>query len=130
MIFKRGYLSMAKILIVDDSLISRIKLRKIIEMSNHEVIGEAIDGKEAYEKYEELKPDLVTMDITMPNLDGISALKNIMKSYEDAKIIMITALGQGTKILDALNNGAKNYITKPYEEDKVIKSIEEALASD
>lgn len=118
---------MAKILIVDDSIISRKKLKKIIQMSNHEVVGEAVDGNEAYEKYEQLRPDLVTMDITMPNLDGISALKKIISSYKDAKIIMITALGQGNKILDALNNGAKNYITKPFEEEKVLNSIEEAL---
>ncbi|WP_026882737.1 response regulator [Clostridium akagii] len=121
---------MANILIVDDSLISRMKLKRIIETSSHQVIGEAADGNEAYEKYEELKPDIVTMDITMPNLDGISALKKIMNSYDDAKVIMITALGQGNKILDALNNGAKNYITKPFDEEKVLTSIEEALTSE
>lgn len=119
---------MAKILIVDDSSVSRKKLKEILEAGNHIVIGEARDGNEALKRFEELNPDLVTMDITMPNMDGIEALKNIMEKHEEAKVIMITALGQGSKILEALNNGAKNYIAKPFEEEIVLRSIEDALS--
>lgn len=118
---------MAKLLIVDDSLMSRRKLRTILESANHEIIGEACDGAEAFEKYEALSPDLVTMDITMPNVDGITVLKKIKEYHSDAKVVMITALGKGDKILEALNAGAKNYITKPYEDDQIIQSIEDAL---
>jgi two-component system chemotaxis response regulator CheY len=118
---------MAKILIVDDSAVSRKKLKDVIGSAGHEIIGEACDGAEASEKYEALLPDLVTMDITMPNIDGITVLKKIMECHPDAKIVMITALGKADKILEALNAGAKNYITKPYEDDQIIKSINEVL---
>lgn len=118
---------MAKILIVDDSAVSRKKLRTILESANYDVIGEACDGAEAFEKYESLLPDIVTMDITMPNIDGIAVLKTIMEKYPSAKVVMITALGKGDKILEALNAGAKNYITKPYEDEQILNSIKEAL---
>jgi len=119
--------SMAKILIVDDSAISRKKLKAILESANHEIVGEAVDGAEALEKYEVLSPHLVTMDITMPNVDGISALKDIMERDPLARVVMITALGKGEKILEALNAGAKNYITKPFDAGQIIHSIQEAL---
>lgn len=118
---------MAKILIVDDSVFSRKKLRAILESANHEIVGEAGDGTEALAKYKDLLPELVTMDITMPNADGISALKDIMQYDSAAKVVMITALGNGEKILEALNAGAKNYITKPFADDKILGSIQEAL---
>lgn len=117
----------AKILIVDDSAISRKKLKAILEAGKHQIIGEAGDGVEACDKYKALKPELVTMDITMPNMDGITALKQIIKSDPKAKVVMITALGMGETILEALNSGAKNYITKPFSEDQVINSIRDAL---
>ncbi len=118
---------MAKILIVDDSVVSRKKLRSTLEAANHEIIGEACDGAEAFEKYEALQPDLVTLDITMPNVDGITVLKKIRENYPEARVVMITALGKGNKILEALNAGAKNYITKPYEDEQIINSVQEAL---
>ncbi len=118
---------MAKILIVDDSAVSRKKLKAVLESANHEIVGEACDGAEAFAKYQELLPDLVTMDITMPNIDGITVLKQIMEKHPQAKIVMITALGKGDKILEALNAGAKNYITKPYEDEQIINSIQEVL---
>ena len=120
---------MAKILIVDDSAVSRKKLKEILKTTNHEIIGEACNGLEAFEKYEALLPDLVTMDITMPNIDGITALKQIRLFYSDAKVVMITALGNAEKILEALNAGAKNYITKPFEAEQILYSLEEALKS-
>lgn len=118
---------MAKILIVDDSMVSRKKLRAILETAKHEIVGEAADGAEAVKKYEALSPDLVTMDVTMPNVDGISGLKDIMKYDPSARVVMVTALGKGETILEALNAGAKNYITKPFADGQIINSVEDAL---
>lgn len=118
---------MAKILIVDDSAVSRKKLRRILETADHEIIGEAGDGTVGLKKYQDLSPDLVTMDITMPDVDGITVLKNIINVNPSAKVVMITALGKGSTILEALNAGAKNYITKPFANDQVISTIAEAL---
>ncbi len=118
---------MARILVVEDSLMSRMNLIDILAAHNHEIAGEAANGEEALTMFEELKPDLVTMDITMPLLDGLKALKRIMEKYPDAKVIMITALGQAQKVLEALNTGARHYITKPYEAKKVLSIIDEVL---
>ena len=116
---------MARILVVDDSLFSRMSLKKILTADGHEVIGESANGVDACAKYIDLKPDLVTMDITMPEMDGLEALKNIRGVNPEAQIIMISALGQETKILEALNRGAKDYITKPYESGQVISAVNE-----
>ncbi|SHH78446.1 response regulator [Clostridium grantii] len=118
---------MAKILIVDDSIVARAKLKHIIINAGHEIIGEAEDGYEAFKLYRELSPDIVTMDIIMPFLDGIGALKLIKEYDENAKIIMLTVLGQGNRILEALNSGAVNYINKPFNEIKVLEAINDAL---
>lgn len=119
---------MARILIVDDSFLARKKLKNIIDTTEHEIVGEAEDGYEAFKKYKELEPDLVTMDINMPYLDGIGALKLIKETYDDAKVIMITVLGQGNKMLEVLNNGAINCINKPFREEKIIEAINDALS--
>lgn len=116
---------MAKIMIVDDSLLSRISLRMILKGNGHEISCECENGVEACDKYFELRPDIVTMDITMPVMDGIQALKNIIDKDNDARIIMISALGQEEFILEALNNGAVNYITKPFEPEQIIDAINE-----
>lgn len=118
---------MARILIVDDSLMSRTNLKEILQTKNHEIVMEASNGEEACRIYSELEPDLVTMDITMPVMNGIEALKKIMEKHPDARVIMITALGQASKVLEALNNGARHYITKPYEAKKVLSVIDEVL---
>lgn len=118
---------MAKILIVDDSIISRRKLKTILETAKHEIIGEAGDGAEALQKYKDLSPDLVTMDITMPDVDGITVLKEIMQYDSSARVVMITALGKSDTILEALNAGAKHYISKPFADERIINSIHEAL---
>ena len=104
---------MAKILIVDDSRTSRKILREILEDAGHTIIGEAVDGEDGYIKYQELKPDVVTLDITMPKLDGIEALQLIRKFDENAKAIMITAAGQKDKMVRAVKYGAAEFITKP-----------------
>lgn len=120
---------MARILIVDDSIVARNNLKTILAGADHDIVAEASDGEAGFEKYTELKPDLVTMDITMPNLNGIECLKKIVATDPEAKVMMVSALGQGGKILEALNAGAKHYITKPFEADKVLEAISEVLAS-
>lgn len=115
---------MLKILIVDDSLAIRIKMKNFVEKLGHSIIGEAKDGKEAISKYNELQPDLVTMDISMPVLNGVDALKEIMNiSDNQANVIMITANGQDGIVKDALLSGAKGYILKPISEEKLQDSI-------
>ena len=118
---------MANILIVDDSRTSRKILRKILEDSGYTVIGEAVNGEDGYIKYQELKPDLVTLDITMPKMDGLESLRLIRKFDPQAKAVMITAAGQKEKMLLAIKSGAADFIAKPYEGSDVIKVIEKCF---
>lgn len=115
------------ILIVDDSRTSRKILRGLLEANGYTIVGEAQDGEEGVAMYESLKPQLVTMDITMPKLDGIGALKAIMAKDSAAKVVMITAAGQQSKVVEALKSGAKQFVTKPFDKDEVLKSIKESL---
>ena len=115
---------MAKILIVDDSRTSRKVLRRMLEKADHEIIGEAVNGEEGYMMYQELKPDAVTMDITMPKMDGIEALQLIRKYDENAVVIMITAAGQKEKMMQAIKYGAADFIAKPYEPVDVLNIID------
>ncbi len=105
---------MSTVLIVDDALFMRVTIGNMLRDLEYEVIGEAENGKVAIEKYRELQPDVVTMDITMPVMSGIEAVKAICSEFPDAKIIMITALGQQKVLKVALENGAKDFITKPF----------------
>ncbi|MCM1124878.1 MAG: response regulator [Lachnospiraceae bacterium] len=118
---------MADILIVDDSRTSRKILREILEAAGHAIVGEAVDGEDGYLKYKELKPDLVTLDITMPKLDGIEALQLIKKCNEEAVVVMITAAGQKEKMIQAIKHGAAEFIIKPYEPEEVKDVIEKVL---
>ncbi|HDL60322.1 MAG TPA: response regulator [candidate division WOR-3 bacterium] len=120
---------MVKVLVVDDAAFMRMLVKKILLQAGHQVVGEAGNGKEAIEKYEKLRPDLVTMDIVMPEMDGINAVKEIMKIDPNAKIIMITAVGQEAKVMEALKSGAKGYIVKPFQAPKVIEEINRVLSS-
>jgi two-component system chemotaxis response regulator CheY len=115
---------MARILIVDDSRTSRKILRNILEEAGNEVVAEGVDGADGVEKFKEFKPDITTLDITMPVMDGLEALKNIKAVDSNAKIIMITAAGQQNKMLDAIKHGASEFVTKPFEAEAVIKLIE------
>lgn len=118
---------MKRIMIVDDSLIIRMNLKRIIEKQGYEVVAEAVNGQEAIEKYMSTQPDLVTMDITMPQLDGISALQRIHMLDKNACIVMISALGQEVKIIEAMNKGARHYIIKPFKEETVTNVIDTVL---
>lgn len=120
---------MARILIVDDSIVARNNLKTILKQARHTVVAEATDGESGFVKFAELRPDLVTMDITMPNLNGIECLKKIVETDPEARVMMISALGQGAKILEALNAGAKHYITKPFEAEKVLEAVNEVLSN-
>ena len=115
---------MAKVLVVDDSKTSRRILKGILEECGYEIAGEAENGEEGYLQYKALKPDLVTMDITMPKMDGIECLKVIKHFDAGAKIIMVTAAGQKDKMLEAVKNGAAEFITKPFEKTDIAKALE------
>lgn len=119
---------MAKIMIVDDSRTSRKILRGILESAGHEIVAEATNGQEGYDKYVELKPDMVTMDVTMPVLDGIEALKKIKGDFPDSKVVMVTAAGQKTKMVEAVQNGADEFVSKPFDAEQLKKVIEKVLS--
>lgn len=118
---------MANILIVDDSKTSRKILRNLLETEGHTIVGEAMDGQDAIEKYEVLHPDITTMDITMPVLDGIEALKKIISVDSKAKIVMITAAGQASKVTDAIKCGAAEFLTKPFDPEQITSIINNVL---
>ena len=119
---------MATILIVDDSSIARRNLCTILTDAGHTIVAEAINGEAAYKEYEKHLPDLVTMDITMPIMDGIGAVKKIIKTFPDANIIMISALDQKHLVLSAIQCGARHYVIKPFTVDKVLNVVDEVLA--
>lgn len=116
----------AKVLITDDTAFMRMTLKNVIEKNGYEVVGEAGDGEDAIAKYRELRPDLVTMDITMPKMDGISAIKEIRKINPDAKIIVCSAMGQKPMVIEALNAGAKDFLVKPFDAERVIEALRKA----
>lgn len=124
----RGGTRMARILIVDDAKFMRMTLSNILNKGSYEVVGEAQNGMEAVEMYEELKPDLVTMDVTMPEKNGVEALKEIKEKFPDAKIIMCSAIGQQKMVVEAIEAGAKDFIVKPFDESRVIEAITRVLA--
>lgn len=115
-----------RVLIVDDAVFMRSMLRKILETAGHEVVGEAADGKDAIVKYAELLPDLVTMDITMPNKDGIEATRAIRAEHPKAKILMTSAMGQEQKVKDAILSGAYDFVIKPVDEERFLKAVSRA----
>lgn len=118
---------MATVLIVDDSRTSRRILRNILTENGYDVVGEAQDGQVGYEKYIELKPDLVTLDITMPVLDGLGALEKIMSLNKDANVIMVTAAGQKSKMVEAIKLGAAEFIQKPFEPEQILSVIKTVI---
>lgn len=119
---------MARVLICDDSAFMRMMLKKILIDNGHEVLGEAGDGKQAVQMFRQLQPDLVTMDITMPKMDGIEAVKLIHDENPLARIIMVTAIGQRTVITEALKAGASDFIVKPFDAGQVMDTIQKILS--
>lgn len=117
----------ASIVIVDDSIFIRKMLRNMVEDMGYVVVGEAVNGKEAIEEYKKNKPDILTLDITMPVMDGLEALEEIMKFDKKAKVVMITAAGQQVKVIQALNIGAEKFVVKPFDKEKVRRTLEEMV---
>lgn len=114
---------MKKVLIVDDAMFMRHAIRMALEKNGFEIVGEAENGKMGAEKYQELKPDLVTMDITMPDTDGIQGLKLIKSLDPTAKVVMISAMGQETFVREAIMAGAASFIVKPFDDQKIIQVL-------
>ena len=114
---------MAKILIVDDAAFMRMMIKDILTKNGYEVAGEAENGVVAVSKYGEIKPDLVLMDITMPEKDGIQALKDIKAIDSGAKVIMCSAMGQQAMVIEAIQSGAKDFIVKPFDADRVLEAV-------
>lgn len=115
---------MADIMIVDDSRTSRRILREILERNGHKVVAEAVNGEDGYLKYKEVNPDIVTMDITMPHMDGVECLSLIKKVNPEAKVLMITAAGQKEKMLESIKRGAEEFIVKPFNEAEILAALE------
>ncbi|WP_276353873.1 response regulator [Cohnella caldifontis] len=119
---------MSSIMIVDDAAFLRAMLKEILVQGGHEVVTEASNGEEAVEKYKAFRPDLVTMDITMPVMEGLEALREIRKIDPKAKVVMCSAVGQRQLILDAIQSGAKDFIVKPFQSSRVLEAVNKALA--
>lgn len=112
------------VLIVDDAAFMRMKLKDILEKNGYTVVGEAQNGSEAVELFQEIQPDLVTMDITMPEMNGIDALKKIKEINSNAKVVMCSAMGQQGMVMDAIRSGAVDFIVKPFDTNRVIDSLD------
>jgi two-component system chemotaxis response regulator CheY len=119
-----------KVLVTDDAPIIRLMIKDIIQYHGYEVVGEANNGAEAVELYKTLKPDLVTMDIIMPEKDGIQALEEILKYDPEAKVVMVTAIDQRESLMKAIRLGATDYIVKPFENERVISAVKKALGEE
>ncbi|MEN1970049.1 response regulator [Lentibacillus sp. N15] len=118
---------MAKILVTDDAAFMRMQLKDILTKLGHEVVGEAENGKVAIEKYQELQPDLVTMDITMPEMNGVESVKAIKKINPNVKVIMCSAMGQQGMVVDAIQSGASDFIVKPFSQERIKEAMDKVM---
>lgn len=116
-----------RVLVVDDAAFMRMMIKDILSKNGYEIVGEAENGLKALEKYQELKPDLTTMDITMPEMDGITAVKEIKKIDPGAKVIMCSAMGQQAMVIEAIQSGARDFIVKPFQPDRVLEAVRKAV---
>jgi len=123
----RGVEYMKSVLIVDDAAFMRFTLKMMLENNGFNVVGEAENGAVGVKKYKELSPDIVTMDITMPVMDGLQALKEVKKINPEAKVIMVSAMGQENMVKDAVISGAKGFVVKPFKEDVVVKALNKVV---
>lgn len=114
---------MKRVLIVDDAAFMRMSIRNMLEKHGFEIVGEAENGLMAIEKYNELQPDVVTMDITMPEMDGLQALREIKKIDKGASVVMVSALGQEARMKEAIIYGAKGFIVKPFKEEMIVSAL-------
>lgn len=117
----------ANVMIVDDAAFMRMMVKDILSKNGFNVVGEAENGAVAVEKYMDLMPDLVIMDITMPEMDGLQAVREIKKRDAKARIIMCSAMGQQAMVIDAIQSGAKDFIVKPFQADRVVEAVTKAL---
>ncbi|MEI3605739.1 response regulator [Pseudogracilibacillus sp. SE30717A] len=118
---------MASVLVTDDAAFMRMQLRDILTKLGHEVVGEAENGQDAVEKYKKLKPELITMDITMPEMNGIEAVQEIKKIDKEVKIIMCSAMGQQGMVVDAIRAGANDFIVKPFTPERIQEALDKIL---
>lgn len=118
---------MPRILITDDAAFMRMMLKDILTKGGYEIVGEAANGNESFEKYQQFKPDLVTMDITMPQCDGITALKQIMAADPSAKVIMCSAMGQQAMVIESIQSGAKDFVVKPFQPQRVLEAVKKLI---
>ncbi|MFA5384219.1 MAG: response regulator [Eubacteriales bacterium] len=119
---------MRRILIVDDAAFMRMMIKNIVVKNSFEVVGEAENGAVAFELYKELKPDVVTMDITMPEMNGIEGIKKIREFDPKAKIIVCSAMGQEAMVMEAIQAGAKDFIVKPFQQERILQALERVQA--
>lgn len=117
-----------RVLIVDDAAFMRMMIKDILTKNGYEIAGEAENGQVAIDKFKEVKPDLVTMDITMPEMDGIAAVKEILGFDSSARVIMCSAMGQQSMVIDAIQAGAKDFIVKPFQPERVLEAVSKALS--
>ena len=118
---------MAKVMICDDAAFMRMMIKDILTKNGYEIAAEAENGQKAVEKYPEVKPDLVLMDITMPEMDGIQALKKIKEMDPAAKVIMCSAMGQQAMVIEAIQSGAKDFIVKPFQAERVLEAVKKVV---
>jgi two-component system, chemotaxis family, chemotaxis protein CheY len=119
---------MARVLVVDDAAFMRKMVSDALTKGGHEIVGEGANGAEAVARYQELQPELTTLDITMPEKDGLAALKEIVALDPNARVIMCSALGQESKVLEAVKSGAKDFVVKPFQPDRILDAAAKALA--
>lgn len=119
---------MARVLVVDDALFMRKMVSDALTKGGHEVIGEAADGAQAVEQFKALDPDVCTLDITMPEKDGLEALRDILVLDPGARVIMCSALGQDAKVIESIKAGARDFVVKPFQPDRVLEAVDKALA--
>ena len=118
---------MARVLVVDDAMFMRMTIKKMLEGNGHSVAGEAGNGVEAVKKYMEIKPDVVLLDITMPEMNGVDALKRIKEADAKARVIICSAMGQQAMVIEAIQSGAKDFIVKPFQAERVLEAVKKVV---